>query len=288
MATYLNGIIPHDFTAIENKEKATAELNNILKQLQDYWHFTKGFNTIIIDYEEYSQTTYRIDLPNDLGWLELKNGFIFLDISYKYFQYFFWEDLRCMVYDIAIALGKDVVYIGDEYSFEECDYGEKDWDNNDFTLNDWLSHKQPIPIYDDNAIFEFNNLPKWKNLFQETFTSCKIRKQKLEEQFPNYTILTTSKYGKYFILALDKNGELVLLNESTGKELRCGKIDGLDNRFNTAGFLIYKGNKCAFYAYEGKKITDYRVREYDWKWVNDVVVVIDCKTKTGIYRKHLK
>jgi adenine specific DNA methylase Mod len=46
MATYLNGIIPHDFTAIENKEKATAELNNILKQLQDYWHFTKGFNTI--------------------------------------------------------------------------------------------------------------------------------------------------------------------------------------------------------------------------------------------------
>ena len=80
MATYLNGIIPHDFTAIENKEKATAELNNILKQLQDYWHFTKGFNTIIIDYEEYSQTTYRIDLPNDLGWLELKNEFIFLDI----------------------------------------------------------------------------------------------------------------------------------------------------------------------------------------------------------------
>ena len=105
-------------------------------------------------------------------------------------------------------------------------------------------------------------------------------------RFVRLALLTSSPKG--CILALDKNGELVLLNESTGKELRCGKIDGLDNRFNTAGFLIYKGNRCAFYAYEGKKITDYRVREYDWKWVNDVVVVIDCKTKTGIYRKHLK
>lgn len=289
MAVYLNGIIPHNFSSIENKEKAIEELYSILKRLQDYWHFTKGFNIDIIDDEE--SPLYRIDLPNDLGWLELKNGFIFLNLSYRHFQYFFWEGLRCMVYDIVLALDKDVVYMGCEYSFENCNYGEKDWDSNDFTFNDWLSYKQQIPIYDDNAIFEYNNLPEWIDLFKETFTTCKIRKQKLEERFPNYTILTTSTYGNCFILALDKNGKLVLLNESTSKELRCGKIDGLDNRFNTAGFLIYKGNRCAFYSSEGKKITNYRVREYDWRWekhnLKDIIVV-DCKTKEEIYIKHNK
>ena len=98
MAVYLNGIIPHNFNSIEDKEKSIAELYSILKRLQDYWHFTKGFNIEIIDNED--SPLYRIDLPNDPGMLELKNGFIFLDFWYNHHQYFLGDHIRYMLYAI--------------------------------------------------------------------------------------------------------------------------------------------------------------------------------------------
>ena len=61
---------------------------------------------------------------------------------------------------------------------------------------------------------------------------------------------------------------MVLLDEESDKELECGEIDGIDQRFNGAGFAIYKGTTNAFYTPDGKKITDYKERKFDWCWGN--------------------
>ena len=112
------------------------------------------------------------------------------------------------------------------------------------------------------------------------------RKRKLEDQFVEYKILTIGHTCGDYILA-SKDGTLVLLNEETGKPLRCGKIDGINARFNNAGFVIIKGNKCAFYTPDGKRLTPYRVQQFDWKWAEggDMRrVVYNAKTQEEIFR----
>lgn len=283
MGIYLNGIIPYDFNDLDCHEKATAEIHSILKKIQERWHFTKGFHISCYD----DELEYSIDLPNDFGRIRLRNSFIEIDTSINYTSYFhesmWW---RTRMFDIAEALDADTVYLGAENSFHNHNYGKKEWFDNDFTIDDWKKEFHDIPMYDDEDEKILTTFPDWIYLFQETFTACKERKAQLKKKFKNYEIVTISTIGNKFILALNKDKRLVLLDEENNKELECGEIDGIDQRFNGAGFAIYKGTTSAFYTPDGKKITDYKERKFDWCWGNGenlTIMVKDCQTNEVIH-----
>ena len=284
----IEAIMPHDFVNLKNKELAKAELESILKRLQEAWHFTEGFALSVFEFE--GQIEYEIDLPDGLGSLCLKNGFLHLCSGYKHYQYFFGTEinmwLRNMVYDVAYALGKDVVYVGDEYHFRDSDYAT-DWYSLDFSLQDWLAKYPEIPSYDDNLPVNPDEHVDWMALFKETFTCCKERRCFLEQRFSKYKILKVSALPGGYIVALNDKDELVLLNEQSGCELDCSQIDGINSDFNSAGFVLYKGKTCAFYTHDGRKKTDYKETRYEWRYDMHTVVVVDSETDKIVYRKLL-
>ena len=65
-----------------------------------------------------------------------------------------------------------------------------------------------------------------------------------------------------------KDGNLIFVNETSGKILRTGKIDGFNANYNQNGFVIYKGNRAAFFCTDGKRVTPYRATDYSIKYYN--------------------
>lgn len=299
MSIYVQAFMPFDFDRLSDKAAAVEKITSIKNKLAEHFHLKQGFELEIVDYEESewsdSSCEYRINTPfHDFNIL-IGNGFITIDSVWSYSQYFYIADahtwLRDMFFDFINAMGYMEAIIADEYHGWNHGYGAKNLDMYDysFTFADWHKEFPSVPKIDSSCFHVTEGLdkcPEIEDIYIDDFKECFERKRILEERFDKYKILTIGSLCGAFILALH-NDRLVLLNEDTGKPLRCGKIDGINARFNNAGFEIWKGNKCAFYSPDGKRLTPYRVQQFEWKWARDCDsrrVIYNTKTHEEIYR----
>ncbi|WP_279159186.1 hypothetical protein [Muribaculum intestinale] len=262
-------------------------------------HLKQGFKLEIEDYEgtEWpdSPNEYRIDTPFHDFEIIIGNGYMTLDSTWRYSQYFYISNnqtwLRDKFFDFITALGYKDAIIANEYHGWNHAYGDNNLDMCDysFTFADWKKEFPIVSKIDFSCFHTITGLEKWpeiEDVYIDDFKECFERKRKIEERFAEYKILTIGHICGDYILAL-KDDTLVLLNEKTGRPLRCGKIDGINARFNNAGFAIIKGNKCAFYTPDGKRLTPYRVHQFDCKWAEGGTmrrVIYNTKTKEEIFR----
>ena len=298
MSIYVQAFMPLDFDRLSDKAAAIEKIKSIKKQLEEHFQLKQGFELDIEDCEgtEWSDSPneYRVDTPFHDFKVQIGNGFITIDSSWSYAQYFYIVNdntfLRDKFFDFITALGCKEAIIADEYHGWNHGYGEQHLDmcEYSFTFADWHKEFPIVPKIEFSCFHVTKGLDKWpeiEEVYIDDFKECFERKRMLEERFCEYEILTIGHICGEFILAL-KDGTLVLLNEGTGKILRCGKIDGISARFNNAGFVIIKGNKCAFYTREGKRITPYRVQQFGWEWAESgkCIVVYNTKTQEEIFR----
>lgn len=299
MSVYVQALMPFDFDRLSDKVAAIETITNIKNQLAEHFHLKQGFELEIEDYENTewpdSPNEYRVDTPFHDFDIIIGNGFITIDSAWSYSQYFYiWNNLtwlRDMFFDFITALGYKEAIIADEYHGWNHGYGENHIDmcEYSFTFADWQKEFPIIPKIDFACFHVTIGLDKWpeiEDVYIDDFKECFERKRKLAERFPDYKILTIGYICGAFLLAL-KDGEPVLLNEKTGKPLRCGRIDGINARFNNAGFTIIKGNKCALYNPDGKRLTPYRVQKFGWKWAeggSSQRILYNIKTQEEIFR----
>lgn len=299
MSISVQALMPFDFDRLSDKVAAIEKITSLKEKLAEHFRLKQGFEQEIEDYEgtewQDSPNQYRIDTPFHDFKIIIGNGFINIDSVWSYSQYFYivkkhtW--LRDMFFDFITALGYKEAIIADEYHGWNHGYGEKRLDmcEYSFTFADWQNEFPIIPKIDFSCFHVIKGLDKWpeiEDVYIDDFQECFERRKKLEERFDEYEILTIGYICGDYILAL-KDDMLVLLNEETGKPLRCGKIDGINARFNNAGFVISKGNKCAFFTPEGKRLTPYRVQQFGWKWAEggDMRrVIYNTKSQEEIYR----
>ncbi|MDE6415511.1 MAG: hypothetical protein K2K68_00595 [Duncaniella sp.] len=298
MSVNIEAFMPSDYYELSSKAASIEKITSIKNQLAEHFHLKQGFELEIEDNEwteaEYPNI-YRIFTPFHNFEISIGNGFTTIDSPWRYSKYFYIADnrtwLRDMFFDFVTALGYNEAIIADEFHGSNHGYGDKNIDMCDysFTFADWLIEFPIVPKIDFSCFHENIEYDKWheiEDLYIDDFKECFERKRMLEERFHEYKILTIGHVCGEFILAL-KDDALVLLNEKTGKPLRCGRIDGISARFNNAGFVIYKGNKCAFYTPEGKRITPYRVQQFDWEWAKSCVMcrtIYNTKTHEEIFR----
>lgn len=296
MGVSVRAIIPNGFTDVSNAEAAKAELERIEQRLKSYFHVDRAFEPLCDIVENIGlQNRYTLVTPLESIAIILGNGFLLINSGWNYSQYFWIKEmwLRHMFYDIVTALGADKAII--------CDDGDrhlyingKDIDDYDFTLEDWYAEFPNMPSVDKSMFYEDDTpqRPEEEGACFDNFEECKQRRKRLEERFPEYRILTVCPIGGRFIMAVNRDSKLVLLNLDTGKPLNCGAITGIDCCFNTYAFSLYKGNRYAVFSPEGKRLTPYRVkRQYGMKslgpkdkYYHDTIVIYDGKTKKEIYR----
>lgn len=291
--------MPFDFDRLSDKAAAIETITSIKKRLVEHFHLKQGFKLEIEDYEgtEWpdSPNEYRIDTPFHDFEIIIGNGYMTLDSTWRYSQYFYISNnqtwLRDKFFDFITALGYKDAIIANEYHGWNHAYGDNNLDMCDysFTFADWKKEFPIVSKIDFSCFHTITGLEKWpeiEDVYIDDFKECFERKRKIEERFAEYKILTIGHICGDYILAL-KDDTLVLLNEKTGRPLRCGKIDGINARFNNAGFSIIKGNKCAFYTPDGKRLTPYRVHQFDCKWAEGGTmrrVIYNTKTKEEIFR----
>ncbi len=299
MSVYVQALMPLDFDKLSDKVAAIEIITGIKKLLSEHFHLKQGFELEIEDYDgtEWSDSPneYRIDTPFHDFDIIIGNGFITIDSVWSYSQYFYIANnrtwLRDKFFDFVTALGYIEALIVDEYHGWNHGYGDNNIDmcEYSFSFADWKKEFPVVPKIDFSCFHVVEDLDKWpeiEDLYLDDFKECFERKRMLEKRFPKYRILTIGYICGEYILAL-KDGLLGLLSEKTGKPLRCGKIDGINARFNNAGFVISKGNKCAFYTPDGKRLTPYRVQQFGWKWAEECAmsrVIYNLKTQEEIFK----
>ena len=299
MSVYVQAFMPLDFDRLSDKSAAKEKITSIKNHLVEHFHLKQGFELEIHDYEgtEWpdSPNEYRIATPFHDFEIIIGNGFLTIDSSWSYSLYFYIANnktwLRDKFFDFIMALGYKEAIIADEYHGWNHGYGNQHLDMCDysFTFADWHKEFRTVSKIAFSCFHEnigYDKCPELEAVYIDDFKECFERKRMLEERFYEYNILTIGHICGEFILAL-KDGAPVLLNEETGKILRCGKIDGISARLNNAGFVIIKGNKCAFYTPEGKRLTPYRVQQFGWKWGGggDMRrVVYNIKTQEEIFK----
>lgn len=292
MSVYVEAIAPYDFHEVATKEKAITKLNELKNMFVQYYRMELICHLEIEDYEnsEFNfDNRYKLSLsilPLDI---ELGNGYLLIDGAWNYSKYFYKGEenvswLRCMFYDVLRVLCIEKAYIVDEFHGTNNIYADgKEFGSYAMTFEDWKRE------YDEPAILPQNaSWPEIEGIYLDTFDDCKKRLNQLQERFSNLEILTTATICENFLLALE-SGHPVLVNEKSGKILRFGKIDGINNLFNGAGLQVFKGNKSSFFNNMGKKVTPYRVRAFEWRWGKNPNVynieVFDVKTGEIIYKK---
>ena len=273
MSVYVEMIIPHDFHDLDDKDKALAEIHALKTRLENYFHITKGI-TAEIDDSECFDCRYSLHLNVCDIDIELGNGFLYINGGWNYSQYFMMQNnvswLRDRHYDMACALGKSEAYITNEYHGSNNVYADgKEIGMHDMTFALWQKEYPNPPILTQSVINEYYS-DQWsetEGVYLDTFEECRLRKQHLQDRLPDVTVLTSGTIVGDFLLAL-KDGNLIFVNETSGKILRTGKIDGFYANYNQNGFVIYKGNRAAFFCTDGKRVTPYRATDYSIKYDN--------------------
>lgn len=299
MSVYVQALMPFDFDRLSDKAASIDKITFIKKQLEEHFHLKQGFKLEIDDNEgtEWSDfpNEYRIETPFHDFHVIIGNGYVTLDSAWRYSRYFYIVDgltwLRDKFFDFITALGYKDAIIADEFHGWNNIYGDNNLEMGDylFSFADWQKKFPIVPKLDFSRFHVTEGLDKWPDIedfYIDDFKECFERKRMLEERFCEYKILTIGQICGEYILAL-KDDNLVLLNEATGKPLRCGRIDGINAWFNNAGFVIYKGNKSAFFTPDGKRLTPYRVQQFGWKWAEgrDLIrIVYNTKTEEEIFR----
>lgn len=299
MSVYVEMLVPYDFNSLSCKEKAVNELMAIRNKLASFFHISKEF---VFDIEDYDGTEfdgenrYRLDLPIQDVDIELGNGYLMIDGAWNYSQYFYagsgipW--LRYTHFDVLRALGYSEAYVMDEYHGSNNIYpGNKEFGCYNMHFEVWKSVNPNPPILPMSVLHDPKDekWPETESVYIDKFEDCKERLKALQHKFPDYKILTIATFSGDFILALNDNAP-VIINENNGEILDCGKIDGIRNRFNSAGFEIFHGSESAFFSCDGILRTPFREGSFSWHWREGrerIIDVTDDNTGEVVYSKFI-
>lgn len=293
-------LVPYRFNDLSCKEKVVNELEAIKNKVASFFHISEGFILEVVDYSDDIKLNdnelsfdYCFNMPiQDLG-IELGNGFLLIDGAWNYSQYFYalggksW--LRYMHFDLLRALGYSEAYVMDEYHGSNHSYpNNAEFGNTDMNFDIWKKENPNPPILPMSVIFDpkIDKRQETESVYLDKFEDCKERLNALQIKFPEYEILTIANFSGDFILALDDNRPIIV-NENTGEVLACGKIDGINVRFNSAGFEIIRDNESAFFSPDGVQRTPFRKGKFSWDWKGhaDAIAVTDESTGEVIYTK---
>lgn len=284
MSVYVEMLVPYDFDSLSCKEKAIKELETIKTRLAAFFHISKEF---VFDIEDYDGTEfegenrYRLDLPIQVLDIELGNGYLMIGGGWKYSQYFYASGgkpwLRYTHFDVIRALGYSEAYVMDEYNGSNKLYpGDKEFGNYDMHFDVWKSVNPNPPILPMSALHDpkDDKWPEIESVYIDKFDDCKVRLKALQQKFPDYKILTIAPFSGDFILVL-KDNQPAIINEINGDILNCGNIDGIKNRFHSAGFEIFHGSESAFLSCDGIQRTPFREGAFSWHWREGRELIID-------------
>lgn len=298
MSVFVEMFVPYRFNDLSCKEKVDNELEAIKNKVASFFHVSECFILEVVDYSDDIKLNdnelsfdYCFHMPiQDLG-IELGNGFLKIDGGWNYSQYFYalggksW--LRYMHFDLLRALGYSEAYIMDEYHGSNHAYPNNvEFGNTDMNFDIWKKENPNPPILPMSVLYDpkIDERPEIESVYLDKFEDCKERLNALQIKFPKYEILTIDNFSGDFILALDENRPIIV-NENTGDILPCGKIDGINVRFNGAGFEIYHDKESAFFSFDGVQRTPFRNGKFSWHWkgFDDAIEVYDDSTGEVIY-----
>lgn len=294
MSVDLSLILPNDCHNIKDNALAMKVFNDTIRRVIDYFAGQEDFISDIVirnsdspewrqycdpsdptddDYEE-----YRFNLPLIHTTCNLRQGYWDIWIHTKYSSYFWpsgfdkngsiylWP--RTDAFNVARAFGFSEGWICDEYhswnslleedscsaSFEQwCKYGESDEDS--------CIYEFSLEIFNGST----NRLMDYRSKYHDSFAECHALVAKIEEQYPDYKLLSICTPTKAFALAT-KGKNLYILNVETGESLTPFPIDCCHANFNGVGFSLFKDGKQAFFTAEGRQITDFREGGFSWRW----------------------
>lgn len=299
MSVYVEMLVPYSFSDLSCKRKAIDELMLIKNKFASFFHLSECFIFDIEDYDETefdSDNRYRLNLPiQDLD-IELGNGFLMIEGAWNYSQYFYATDgnswLRYMHFDVLRALGYREAYVMDEYHGSNNIYsGNKEFGCYNMSFDVWKAENPNPPVLPLSVLHDSkaNVRPEIESVYLDKFEDCKLRLMTLEKKFPQYKILTIANFSGSFILVLYEN-KPIIIDEKSGKTLDCGYIQGINNRFNSAGFEIYRDTESAFFSFDGIQRTPFRKGSFSWHWEKGcalIIEVLDDNTGEVIYTKPL-
>lgn len=297
MSIYLEMLVQYGFSDLSCKKKAVDELMLIKNKVASFFHLSECFIFDIEDYDETefdSDNRYRLNLPIQNLDIELGNGYLMIDGSWSYSQYFYATNgnswLRYMHFDVLRALGYEEAYIMDEFHGSNHNYqGNKEFGCYNMSFDVWKAENTNPPVLPLSVLHApmTNVRPEIERVYLDKFEDCKLRLMTLQKKFPQYKILTIANFSRNFILALAEN-KPIIIDEKSGETLACGDIYGINNRFNNAGFVIYNDTGSAFFSFDGIQRTPFRKGSFSWHRKEScpcIMEVLDDNTGEVIYKK---
>lgn len=230
MSIYVDAIIPHRFTEVDNPTASLAELNRIKDKLQNHYQIFSWCNHI--DYEAgevEGYYYYGLELPNCF-FIALYNGFIELGSSWRHSQYFLSYKgktfLRNRFFDLVFALGKNQAFIASEYRTWNCNFHlDVDYGECAFDFECWRKGNPNIQDFDISMLTEDVELtPSPYVVVLDRFEDCWERLDVLRRRFPDCEILGISEVDEWYIPVL-KEGKFNLIHKETGMEMPCDDVE---------------------------------------------------------------
>lgn len=283
MSVDLSFILPNSCRSLQDKEDAKKCFNDTIERIVKYFHGRKYFITEVIMNEEETDEhdlEYSFEIPALNVTANMYAGFwdIWIVANYSSYFYPFAKDMfgkprswpRDICFNVALAFGFKEGWICDEYHSGNSLLTE----DTDTTFEDWIGYGRTA---EDSILHEFNMMdfaetnysmrihPDYKAKYHDDFKECHAVLEAIRRRFPEYEILLMEGSLKDFALAA-KDGGFYLLNVVTGKCLTDFPIDQYNDRFNGAGFQVFRGEESAFFNKYGKQLTEFRVGEFCWDW----------------------
>lgn len=124
-------------------------------------------------------------------------------------------------------------------------------------------------------------------ILPDAYTECFALVNYLQPKYPHYKVLALGRPSPRFALVEGELG-LYVVDMQTGGSLTDFPIDNCRADYNGAGFAIFKEGKSAFYSPLGKRLTDFRIGDFGWRWsIKNILspgqIVIDWATGRQFY-----
>lgn len=268
-------IIPHGFHALNDKQASVAFVKQTIENLKAKLYLY-GFDAKFVpfvpptDYED--DMCISFDIPFYRVEMDLYDGFWLINSYYRYHQIvqhvegkFF---LREIIYDIVRALGTSEAWHASEYETENGG----PMDTPECTMDDWIAYVDQkfsgkVPEFSEAAVLAQGDVmfPDYEQVYHDTFIECRNKFETLQLKLPEYTLLGLTYAGKRFLRCVKDNG-LYLIDSSTFKPLLGHPVDAVDCPFNGAEFLVSLDGRSAVFDGDGRRLTDYVIGEWKWKW----------------------
>ena len=213
-----NFIIRHKFRQTKDKKASSDFFSETINRLYEYFDLWNGkfddcdYVPIWVARLNYGMYDY------DMAFY-LYSDFWLIEHGWRYYPIMYHEDsvfrFRGLAFDLARVLGENEAwYVSDEYTLD-CNM----WDDENFTLAQWLEHSEkklgkPIPEFEQPKFLskDFDELRSvCEPVYHDNFKECNELLDALQPKLGGYNLMTVfdDKYG------CEKDGELFRVDKQT-------------------------------------------------------------------------